>query len=64
MTCDKCKESAEKYRELREAVEAVIGHARPHYNRGRVVSGEAMERLAKTLDLALTYSSTQSKTAE
>ena len=50
MPCDKCKETAEKYRELRKAAETVIGHSRPHFNRARVVPGEAMDRLVEALE--------------
>lgn len=49
MPCDKCKEAAAKYLELREAVVNVVGNARPYYDRGRVVSGEAIDRLVKAL---------------
>lgn len=50
MPCDKCKETVEKYRELREAVANVIGDARPHYDRRRMVSYEAMSRLVEALE--------------
>lgn len=50
MSCDKCKASAEKYRELKEAAAAVIATARPHYNGHRVVDGEAMRWLMEVID--------------